>query len=180
MWILRFEIFQPNLNNSLHWHLCDSLNENNAWNIWLWRNSSRKQSNVRQFPNQAWKKNHPEKNSYIFLKKSHTKQTSYTSLKNAMNQPRAISSPSFKILTLKKSRPKQTSYIFLKNSMDQPRLDIIKNVLHSDSPYYFLHSRNFSIFFYTHPRRFLYRSQPYWRFFSFSFSKKFLYLSWTY
>ena len=67
------------------------------------------------------------------MKKSHPKQISYTLLKDFMNQPRAISSPSLKKSTMKKIHPKQTSYSFLKNSMDQPRIDIIKNVLYSDS-----------------------------------------------
>ena len=48
----------------------------------------------------------------------------------------------------KKSHPKQFFDPFLKTflySMDQPRVDIIKNVLHSDSLYFFPSRKSFSI-----------------------------------
>ena len=102
-----------------------------------------------------------------------------------MQQPRAISSSSLK--KQRKNHLKKNLILFQKNSsfnkflmfsakkilysMDQPRIDIMKNVLYSDS-LYFLHSRKKNLCLSS--RRFSYCSQPYWRFFSFSSSARFL------
>ena len=61
--------------------------------------------------------------------------------------------------------------------MDQPRADI-KDIFYTQPVFisYILEKD----FLYSSYRRFLYRSRPYWRFFSFSFPERFPYRSWAY